>query len=110
MMYHQRAKKLFIEENSMIELPKVKKRADRSISGMTSIKRIVGSLVLAAGIAVGVGGAGDVEAAAPTSLSPAQGAIVFTPAAMPDDQVAYHRSHYSHQSHRSHYSHYSSRW
>jgi len=98
----------------MIDFPKVNKSFARGVSGRRSIKKIIGSLVIAAGIAVS--GSGNVEASVPSgsdSSYNAQGSIVFTPATVTGDQVAYHqshRSHYSHQSHRSHYSHYSSRW
>lgn len=94
----------------MIDLPKVSKSYADGVSGRRTIKKIFGSLLLAAGVAMS--GVGSADAAVAPASDSAQGTIVFTQA-VNEDQVAYHRSHYSHQSHqshRSHYSHYSSRW
>ncbi len=98
----------------MADLPKVSKGIVNSLTKLESVKRVVLSVALVAGLTVGAGQ----SAATPTSgdVTPAfarenSGAMLLTPSVAPDtsNTIAQHYSHYSHSSHESHYSHYSSR-
>jgi|ETNmetMinimDraft_20_1059909.scaffolds.fasta_scaffold295870_1 hypothetical protein len=95
----------------MGSFPEVTKNSVQAVPGRKRVRKILGSLAVAAGITgVAVVGAADMAKAA-VSLGPsAEGALVFAPAELAEGSIAYHSSHSSHWSHSSHMSHYSSRW
>ena len=99
----------------MIDFPKVTKSAARSVSGHKSVKKILGSFVVAVGVASAslISATDSAEAySSPNAgfANNAQGALLLTPTNQDGNIISYHRSHRSHYSHRSHQSHYSSRW
>ena len=98
----------------MVGFPKVTKGSAQVVSGRKRVKKILGSLAVAAGITgVVVAGTADTAKAAispdASVIGSAEGALVFVSAEQAEGSIAYHQSHRSHYSHRSHQSHYSSR-
>jgi len=103
----------------MVNLPKVKKTLTGLVSGK-SIKKVVASVILTAGLVVGAAAlpANSVAAISGQQYgTPEQssqiGALVLTPSSGELGRTAWHESHASHSSHASHASHashYSSRY
>ncbi|MDD2462515.1 MAG: hypothetical protein PHI97_00800 [Desulfobulbus sp.] len=101
----------------MFNLPKVKKTLTGLVSGK-SIKKVVASVVLAAGLIVGgaalpansTAAMSNLQYGAPVEQGSQIGALVLTSSSGELGRTAWHESHASHSSHASHASHYSSRY